>query len=159
MAWPVEVVAEGHYELNTGAIRIEWVFCFEWNRFDVLATKAVSPLHKWLAKQKENVSVAFVKDGRSRGVLDWQIAHGFPGISEAALRAVYVTEKLDMLDPTQSSDLKSEMRGDLTSKLRPDSSQSDAAEAIQEGREHGLLDGAACRSGHAARCGQHQRPW
>lgn len=92
LAWPVsEDLSEKPYLFwKLGVPKLEWLFCFEFEEYQVQPTRPASPLHRRATHgSAAPASVALLAEGPPRPLLEWQAARAFAGVPEACVKKVH----------------------------------------------------------------------
>ena len=87
ITWPAEQLEVNLYRPSLSCTRLDFRFCCDFEKYQIIPTKCLSPLHLVLIDYSKHLGALWRVTGAHVPILRWQCEHGFPGVSESALIA------------------------------------------------------------------------
>jgi hypothetical protein len=134
LTWPARRITDGLWELDANLGAPEWNFDYKIDNWNVLFTEVQSPLHRWLSGERDLPHMAWRSD-RRMGVIDWQVEHGFPAMSEAVLKNVVASFGIDpeAMETKANTDVAIELKVAAMKHHKPDWTDVDITTALRKG--------------------------
>ena len=132
LGWPAKVDRNGVYSVDGDIKKLKWEFVVDFDAYNVLHTEAISPVHRFLLGERENLGIAWKKTGEPKKLLDWNVDNGFPGVPEAAMKKLFGQMNVDPPSETSAHDHEEELKVAMIANQRPAWTQEEALMALHK---------------------------